>query len=84
MPTPMPTPEPTAMPTPNPCPTGTTGEDWVSEDFWSNADLAQVEAELRCGADVGARDEENWTPLHLTARYNENLEVVRGAAGCGG
>ena len=77
MPTPIPTPEPTAVPTPNPCPTGTTGEDWVSEDFWSNADLAQVEAELRCGADIGARDEYNWTPLHNAAWSNENPQVVR-------
>ena len=42
------------------------------------------QALVDAGADIEARDEDNWTPLHLRRDLNENLAVVQTAAGCGG
>ena len=61
---------------PKSCPTGTAESAWLSEDFWQGADSHEVQFELRCGADVQARNVFEWTPLHLAARA-DNAAAVR-------
>lgn len=80
-PTPKPAP-PTATPvpptvTPSLCPTGTSGDEWLSEDFWDSADLEQVRQELRCGASVNAKARNGFTPLHIAAFLNETPMVTQ-------
>ena len=57
------------------CPTGTTEAEWLSDAFWAKADLAQVQAELHCGADVTAMAENGRTPLHQAVLYTEDPEI---------
>ena len=54
------------------------GEEFpVDREWWSRADLADVQRLLASGADpsaaVGAR---GWTPLHLAARFNNDPAVI--------
>ena len=49
----------------------------ASEDFWSNADAAQVTNALDCGANVGASNQLGATPLHLAAGYSKDPAVVQ-------
>ena len=32
---------------------------------------------IMLGADVNARNDEDWTPLHFAARYNSNAGIVK-------
>ena len=58
------------------CPTGTEVWEWADEDFWRNANLAQVQHELLCGADVEAGDGSR-TPLHLAAGLSNDPAVLQ-------
>ena len=60
------------------CPTGTTEVEWVSATFWRKVDLAQVQAELHCGADVSAaKAEDGRTPLHQAVLYTEDPAIFQ-------
>ena len=39
-------------------------------EWWKTATEADVQAELGSGADVMARTEDGWTPLHFAAKCN--------------
>ncbi|MEG9862692.1 MAG: ankyrin repeat domain-containing protein [Parvularculales bacterium] len=58
----------------------------LDKSFWQTASVAEVEAALKRGADIDARDEKNGgTPLHWAAGYSSEPMVVelllsRGAA----
>ena len=45
--------------------------------FWLTADLAQVQAELECGADATARDGRDVTPLHYAAGFGDDPAVIQ-------
>ena len=78
-PTPTPTPQPAApAATPDPCAGATPDEDWLSRDYWTNADAAQVQFDLDCGADAAVVNDDGWTPLHYSTSYN-NAAGVTGA-----
>lgn len=61
----------------NPCPTDTATEHWLSTDFWLSVDLDKVQSELRCGADIEAKDDGGWTPLHFAAAFNKDPAVIQ-------
>ena len=50
---------------------------WDTEDFFKQAEAADVKRCIGEGADIEARGEHSWTPLHFVARNNENPEVVK-------
>ena len=66
----------TLPPTPIPC-SVLSGEMWLSEDFWSNADTTQVTTALDCGASVHASSLKGVMPLHLAARYSDDPAVLQ-------
>ena len=49
---------------------------WLTEDFWSNADAAAVQAELDAGADPQARDGAGRTVLHVAVEVSDDPGVV--------
>ena len=51
--------------------------DWNTESFFESATAADVSRCVAAGADVGARDDDDRTPLHLAAANSESLPVVR-------
>ena len=59
------------------CPTGTTEMEWVSATFWRKVDLAKVQAELHCGADVTAKNEDGRILLHQAVLYTDDPEIFR-------
>ena len=51
--------------------------DWNTEAFFEGATAADVSRCVTAGADVGARNDDDQTPLHLAAANSESLPVVR-------
>jgi hypothetical protein len=47
--------------------------------WWEKATAADVQAELAAGADVMARDEDGWTPLH----YAGTSEIIQALSAAG-
>jgi len=43
--------------------------DWAQRAFWKQAEPARVDRCIADGADLEARDEEGWTPLHWAAAF---------------
>ena len=60
------------------CPTGTTEREWFTDSFWVAENLAKIEVELDCGADVNAKSKNDWTVLHLAAfiGYKEVIQTL--------
>ena len=54
-----------------------TDHDWNTIDFFEIATVAAVTAHLNSGADVNARDQCGYTPLHFAAAFNSNPAVVK-------
>ena len=50
---------------------------WNTESFFESATAADVSRCVAAGADVGARDDDDRTPLHFAAENSESLPVVR-------
>ena len=50
---------------------------WNTESFFESATAADVSRCVAAGADMGARDDDDRTPLHLAAANSESLPVVR-------
>ena len=46
---------------PTACIAGAAAGEWLGEDFWVQADLARVQRELACGADVNAKNDHGAT-----------------------
>ena len=61
---------------PTACSAGAAAGEWLGEDFWVRADLARVQRELACGADVNANNDHGGTPLHYAAYRNDNSAVI--------
>ena len=51
-------------------------EQWLTEDFWKAADVANVEASIAAGCKPDAKDEKGLTALHYAAFYNESPKVI--------
>ena len=49
---------------------------WLTEDFWSNADAAAVQAELDAGADPQARDGAGRTVFHVATEVSDDSGVI--------
>ena len=49
---------------------------WLTEDFWKEADVAKVEACIAAGSKLDTRDERGKTPLHLAAWLNKNPDTI--------
>ena len=49
----------------------------LDEAFWKTATPAQVQAKIKKGADVNARDKHGWTPLMLASGFNTNVAVLK-------
>ena len=45
------------------------GCDWTGSAFWKGADLARVDRCIAAGANIEARHEDGWTPLHHAAWF---------------
>ena len=52
-------------------------DDWNTQVFFRSADVEDVRACLRAGADIAAKDEIGSTPLHLAAGMTKFPEVVQ-------
>ena len=49
---------------------------WVRTSFWSEADVAAVDACIAEGGKINARDKDGDTLLHLAARLTESPEII--------
>ena len=65
------------------CLIGTADWEWFDGYFWRDADPAQVQAKLECGADVNAWDSLNGYPLHSAAAYSDNPAVIQALLNAG-
>lgn len=57
-------------------PDHTSCERWNTSNFFAAAGAEVVADCIRHGADVGARDDKGFTPLHLAARHNPDPAIV--------
>ncbi|WP_299427089.1 ankyrin repeat domain-containing protein, partial [uncultured Meiothermus sp.] len=48
----------------------------LSPGFWRTATPAILEQAIRAGAQVNARDNDDWTPFHDAAKHGENSDVL--------
>jgi len=48
----------------------------LSPDFWATATPESLRQAVRGGADLNARDQDGWTPLHVAASFSQTSEVV--------
>ena len=58
-------------------------EQWNTQEFFEAATVEDVTACLDAGADVKARDEFGYTPLHRAARFNEKPAVIEALLAAG-
>ena len=56
--------------------TGYSGEAWNTKEFFERANVADTLRYLQDGADVNARDERGWTPLHRAAAFSKTPAVL--------
>ena len=56
---------------------------WNTEEYFETATLEEVTACLDAGADLKARDDNGWTPLHWAAGVNENPAVIEALLAAG-
>ncbi|MDE0099470.1 MAG: ankyrin repeat domain-containing protein, partial [Truepera sp.] len=54
--------------------------EWNTREFFESATLAEVSDCLAAGADIGVRDDDGYTPLHLAAWGNGNPAVITALA----
>ena len=54
--------------------------EWNTLEFFESATLAEVSDCLAAGADIGVRDDDGYTPLHLAAWGNGNPAVITALA----
>ena len=57
--------------------------DWNTKEFFKTATPRTVGDCLASGADIRARDENGWTPLHFAAMLNKNPAMVAKLIGSG-
>ena len=50
--------------------------DWNSKEYFEAATAADVAACIQSGADLKARTEDGWTPLHWAAGLNESPAII--------
>ena len=58
-------------------------DEWNTEEFFRSASVEDVTVCLAAGADVHARDESDFTPLHWAAYANQDLAVVEALLAAG-
>ena len=56
---------------------------WNTQEFFETATVEDVTACLAAGADVAARNENDNTPLHWAAQFNENPAVIEALLAAG-
>ena len=57
--------------------------DWNTGAFFEVAEVSDVTRCLLAGADLSARTDNRWTPLHLAAGMNKNLAVIEALLNAG-
>ncbi|MDE0216871.1 MAG: ankyrin repeat domain-containing protein [bacterium] len=65
------------------CPPNTPTADWLSWGFWVSATTTQVQTQLRCEADIHAKDDDGWTPLHWAAAFSDDPAVIQALLAAG-
>ncbi|MDE0118026.1 MAG: hypothetical protein OXT07_15590, partial [bacterium] len=65
------------------CPPNTPTADWLSWGFWVSATTTQVQTQLRCEADIHAKDDRGWTPLHIAAELSDDPAVIQALIAAG-
>lgn len=49
----------------------------INHGWWKTATLEDVRKEIKNGADVNAKDSDNWSPILLAMRHTNSLEIVK-------